>query len=171
MRVVVATAQASARRAKLVPLETLSGKKILVDGYNVLITVESILGGCSLYLCDDGLLRDIRGVFRSYKPSRITDQALSEIIDLLAQVSPSRVEFLLDQQISMSGSMAAHIREMMSLKGVAGTARTEMGVDYNLKVEKEIIATSDGNVIDMASLVIDIPKEIARRRGVNPYVI
>lgn len=157
--------------AKIVPFKTLSGKEIFIDGYNVLITVESILEGCPVYLCDDGLLRDIRGIFRSYKPSKTTDQALSEIIDLLAQANPSRVEFLLDQQISMSGSLSAHIREMIALKGIDGTARTEMSVDYNLKAAKGIIATSDGNVIDAASCVVDLPMEIARRRGIKPLVI
>ncbi|MGA9097410.1 MAG: DUF434 domain-containing protein, partial [Methanotrichaceae archaeon] len=78
VRVVVASSQTSARMAKLVPLEALNRKEILIDGYNVLITVESILEGCPVYLCDDGLLRDIRGIFRSYRQSKITDQALSE---------------------------------------------------------------------------------------------
>ncbi len=165
MRVVVATVQASARMAKLVSLEALNGKEILIDGYNVLITVESILEGCPVYLCDDGLLRDIRGIFRSYRMSEITDQALSEIIDLLALVEPARVDFLLDQQISMSGSLSAHIREMMSLRGIRGTARTEMNVDHHLKVAKDIVATSDGNVVDAACFVVDLPMEIARRSG------
>lgn len=171
IRVIVASTQASARKAKLVHFETLSGKEIIIDGYNVLITVESILEGCPVYLCDDGLLRDIRGIFRSYKPSNVTDQALSEIIDLLEEANPSRVEFLLDQQISMSGSLSAHIREMMSLRGIAGTARTEMRVDYSLKGAKGIIATSDGNVVDAAINVVDIPMEIAKNRGANPLVI
>jgi len=171
VRVVVASAQASARRAKLAPLEALNGKEILIDGYNVMITVESILEGCPVYLCDDGLLRDIRGIFRSYKPSEITDQALSEIIDLLALINPLRVEFLLDQQISMSGSLAAHIREMMALGGIPGTARTEMNVDHHLKVAKGVVATSDGNVIDAACLVADIPMEIVRKRCIKPLMI
>lgn len=157
--------------AKLVPLEALNRKEILIDGYNVLITVESILEGCPVYLCDDGLLRDIRGIFRSYRQSKITDQALSEIIDLLALVDPARVDFLLDQQISMSGRLAAHIREMMSLRGVPGTARTEMIVDHHLKIAKDIVATSDGNVIDAACLVVDLPMEIAKRKGIKPLVI
>lgn len=171
IRVIVASTQASARKAKLVPLEALNGKAILIDGYNVLITVESILEGFPVYLCDDGLLRDIRGIFRSYKPSRMTDQALSEILELLARFNPSRAEFLLDQQISMSGSLAAHIREMMALKGVAGTAKTETNVDHNLKATKDVVATSDGNVIDAAGFVADIPMEIAKRRGIRPLTI
>ena len=170
-RGVVATAQASARKAKLVPLKALNGKEILIDGYNVLITIESILEGCPVYLCDDGFLRDIRGIFGSYKQSGITDQALSEIIDLLALVDPAKVELLLDQQISMSGMLAAHIREMMTLRRISGTARTEMSVDHHLKAAKDIVATSDGNVIDAACFVADIPMEIVRRRGIKLLVI
>ncbi|MFB3765354.1 MAG: DUF434 domain-containing protein [Methanotrichaceae archaeon] len=171
VRVIIPSAQASSRKAKLVSPGALNRKEILIDGYNVLITVESILEGCPVYLCDDRLLRDIRGIFRKYRPSEITDQALSEIIDLLASVEPARVEFLLDQQISMSGSLASHIREMMSVREIPGTARTEMNVDHNLKIAKEIVATSDGNVIDKVCFVVDIPMEIARRKMIEPLIV
>ncbi len=171
IRVVVASAQARMRRTKLVLPEALRGKNVFVDGYNVLIAVESIFEGCPVYLCDDGFLRDIRGIFRSYRRSEVTGLALSEIIDLLASVNPAKVEFLLDKQISMSGNLAAEIRETMAMKGVPGTARTANDVDHQLKVANGVVATGDGNVIDAAFLVVDIPGEIARKKGADLSVI
>jgi hypothetical protein len=171
MRVVVASALARDRRLKLVDIKALHGKDVFVDGYNVLITVESMIEGCPVYLCDDGLLRDIRGIFRSYKPSGATDSALQEIINFLNFAGPDRVEILLDRQISMSGDLAARIRGMMTNRDVPWTARTARDVDHQLKLMKGVIATSDGNVIDAAQFVVDIPGEIARRRGVNPLAL
>ncbi len=165
IRVIVAAETAKARKAKALPLEALRGQEVFVDGYNVLIAVESLLKGCPVYLGDDGFLRDIQGIFRSYRISKVTKPALAEMLNTLALAAPNRVEVLLDQQMSMSGHLAKCIRKMMTEVGLAGTARTAKDVDHRLK-KAEIVATSDGNVIDAAFRALDIPAEIARRIGI-----
>jgi hypothetical protein len=171
MRVVVATDRAAARLAKLLPIGALRGKELLLDGYNVLITVESLLGGKPVYRCDDGYLRDTQGIFRKYTCSDLTDEALSRTFDLLASVHPSKVDVLLDQQISMSGRLAARLRKLMEDRALSGTARTARDVDRRLKNEQIneqiIVATSDGHVIDAVSAAVDLPAEIARTWGIK----
>jgi hypothetical protein len=170
-RMIVAAERALSRRAKAQSLETLSANEIFVDGYNVLITTESLLADYPVYLCDDGFLRDTRGIFRSYKISRLTSPALSLILDLLAQAKPVRVEVLLDQQMSRSGELAELVRCMMAERGLPGTARTARDVDHQLKVAKAGVATSDGNVIDAAKRIYDLPSEIAKRLGISPRLV
>jgi hypothetical protein len=171
IRVVVDAKTARSRRAKMLPLENLRGRTVFVDGYNVLIAVESLLCSRPVYLGDDGFLRDTQGVFRSYKASEITNLALAEILDLLSFASTARVEILLDQPISMSGRLAGLIREMMVERSLAGTARTVMDVDRQLKAAEGIIATADGNVIDVVPSVVDLPGQIARKKGISPIVL
>jgi len=166
-RVVVASNTACRRLSKAIPLEALREKAVFVDGYNVLIIVESILSGYGVYLSDDGFLRDTRGIFRSYRASEFTVPALSEILDVLTKAGPDRVEVLLDQQIGMSGQLAAQIAEMMTRRGLAWTARTVRDVDRQLKMAQGIVATADGNVIDASSQVIDLPYTIAKRKGMS----
>lgn len=155
----------------MVLLEMLRGRALFIDGYNVLISVESILAGKPIYLCDDGLIRDTQGIFRSYKTSDLTKVALNAIFELLAKASPEKVEVLLDQQISMSGELAGMIRQLMAERGVPGTARTVQDADRQLKECGATVATSDGNVIDASPLVVDVPAEIARRWGFEHLVI
>jgi hypothetical protein len=152
--------------AKALRLHTLRGKVVYVDGYNTLITTESLLGQYPVYLCDDGFLRDTRGFFKNYKASRISVYALCEILDLLATAMPARIEVLLDQQISRSGELAREVRRLMAERTLPGAARCARDVDHQLKVCGSIVASSDGNVIDAASSVIDLPGEIARRHGI-----
>lgn len=171
LRTVVSADKALCRMAKALRLHALQGRALFVDGYNVLITTESLLGGYPVYLCDDGFLRDTRGFFRSYKASRITVCAFSEILDLLAHARPSRVEVLLDQQISRSGELAKEVRGLMAERDLPGGARCARDVDHQLKTCGSIIASSDGNVIDAASSVIDLPGEIARGRGISPLLL
>jgi hypothetical protein len=170
MRAVVPASLARERRAKklIVNTHSLKGKALFVDGYNVLIAVESLLERLPVYEGDDGFLRDTRGIFRGYKASEFTVPAISQILDLLASASPYNVEVLFDQQISMSGRLAGLVREMMVKHGLPGTARTARDVDHQLKIAEGIIATGDGNVIDAVSCVADIPGQIALKRGINP---
>jgi hypothetical protein len=171
IRVVVPTELAREREAKMLPIEAIEGRVVFVDGYNVLIAVESLLGGMPVYKGDDGFLRDTQGIFRSYKASEVTAPALSEILELIAGADPCDVEILLDQQISMSGRLAGLIREIMDKRGIPGTARTARDVDHQLKFADGIVATGDGNVIDAVSCVVDIPGLIALKKGINPVAL
>ncbi|MGB4652102.1 MAG: DUF434 domain-containing protein [Methanothrix sp.] len=171
MRVVVRSDLAWARRSKLLDLENLRGQSISIDGYNVIITTESVLGGYPVYLCDDGLLRDSRGIFRGFKASPLTAIALNWILDLLASAGPARTEVLLDQQMSRSGELAEMVRGMMAERQLCGVARTARNVDHLLKTAKRIILTSDGNVIDSVDYIMDLPAEIGRRSGMKPLIL
>lgn len=170
-RIIVAATLAYSRRAKAQSMESLRLNGVIVDGYNVLITTESLLAGYPVYLCDDGFLRDTRGIFSSYKIAGLTAPALSGILDLLAEAEPAHVEVLLDQQMSRSGELAELVRGMMAGRGLPGTARTARNVDHLLKVSDALVATSDGNVIDAAKRIFDLPREIAKRRGMVPLSV
>ena len=171
MRVIVRSDVAQARRSRMLELEDLKDQTIFIDGYNVLITTESVLEGYPVYSCDDGLLRDSRGIFRSYKTSYITALALKRILDLLVLAGPAKTEVLLDQQMSRSGELADLIRGMMAQRHLCGTARTARDVDRLLKATRGIVLTSDGNVIDSLDHFMDLPREIARRSGIKPLIL
>jgi hypothetical protein len=170
-RVVVASGTATKRKEKMTPVEMLHGRVLFIDGYNVLISVESLLAGKQVYLCDDGFIRDTQGIFRSYRMSRLTKDALSAVFDLLACACLAKAEFFLDRQISMSGQLAAMVRQIMAEHRVPGTASTMQDVDRQLKECNGIVATGDGNVIDASSQAMDIPAEIARRLGLEPFIL
>lgn len=171
MRVIVKSDVAQARRSRMLKLEDLKDQTIFMDGYNVLITTESVLGGYPVYSCDDGLLRDSRGIFRSYKTTSFTVPALNRILDILVLAGPAKTEVLLDQQMSRSGELADLIRGMMAERRLCGTARTARNVDHLLKATKGIVLTSDGNVIDSLAHFMDLPQEIAKRSGIKTLIL
>ena len=162
---------AASRKNKRISVGELGGRTVAIDGYNVLITVESLIVGAPVYLCDDGFLRDTRGIFRRYRSSDQTILALREILSILKGSGVGRAEFLLDQQISRSGELAAKIRDMMVEHDVPGSAKTAKDVDRRLKLANCPVATGDGAIIDLASEVVDLPAEVAKRRRVEAIVI
>ena len=162
---------AASRKNKRISVGELGGRTVAIDGYNVLITVESLIVGAPVYLCDDGFLRDTRGIFRRYRSSDQTILALREILSILKGSGVGRAEFLLDQQISRSGELAARIRDMMAEDEVPGFAKTAKDVDRRLKLANCPVATGDGAIIDEAREVVDLPAEVAKRRRVEAIVI
>ena len=170
-RVVFGRDTIQSRREKTVKCEDLEGEVVLVDGYNVLIGVESALKGEPVYLCDDGFLRDIRGVFRNYRCSGLTERAMNEILGVFTGFAPFRVEFLFDSQISKSGDLARWVEKKLKDVGLSGVARTSKHVDYDLKQSNGIIATADGSIIDEVPKAVNIQACVLEQLNLSPVII
>ena len=153
-RTVLAREVAERRREKFLPCSKIEGSSIVIDGYNIIIGMESILEK-KAYLCDDGVIRDIKGAFRSFKVSSNTEEAVGLMLEFLKELKPENVVFLLDAQISKSGMLARILREKLVAAGLRGDARTSRHVDYDLKRCGEIVASSDGVIIDEAERVVN----------------
>ncbi len=153
-RAVLAKEVSEKRRTKFLNCDKIKEQCISIDGYNILIGLESILEK-KAFICDDGVIRDIKGIFRNYKVSRNTDIAIKLILQFLKEKNPSYVCFLLDSQISKSGVLAGVLREKLIEYGLNGDARTSTHVDHDLKNSKCIVASSDGVIIDEAEIVLN----------------
>lgn len=165
-RCVFSKAEVKSHRARAVSGARVRGKKLGVDGYNVLITTESILAGKPAVRCDDGFIRDLRAIFGKYRKSSTTPRALARIIKSIAEVRPSKVVIMFDGQVSRSGELAAVVRQRLKRAGLKGDAQTATEVD--LKVRGfEVAASSDRAIIERARAVWDIPAEIMRKRAAN----
>lgn len=166
-RVIVPPKTAVARNRKRLTSKEVAGKKILADGYNVLIAIESMLSAHTLWLCDDGFVRDTRGVFRSHSNTDITTEAVKQMCAILFKSNVSYVKVLLDSQMSQSGELAALIRQELALLSLQGEVSTSEHADFDLKhADPEyVIATADGVIIDAVEKVTDLPQAVIEERG------
>ncbi len=164
-RTVFSSHTSKARKKKKLHCEELKGKTLLVDGYNVLITLESMLGGERMWIADDSFLRDIQGVFNNHSNEKLTFQAVEEMLSFLLNADVKKTDVLLDSQMKHSGELAAFIRKRMKELSIKGEAKTSRNVDYDLKncQPSYVIATADGIIIDSVKNVIDIPACIYRK--------
>ena len=151
---------------KAVRIGALRGRRLGVDGYNVLITLESILTGGQVVRCDDSYIRDLRAIFGKYKPSLVTDRALAELLGILRRARPKEVVVLFDKQVSRSGELAGATRRGIKKFGLNGDSRAVSGVDFKLRAF-DVVASSDRAIIWRAKAVWDIPSELLRRKKAN----
>lgn len=158
-RNVLSPETASTRRIKSVPCRSIGNRHILIDGYNVLITIESYLKGEEMWIGDDGFIRDNRGVFRSHINDAETFRSVELMLSLIQKIRAGEVTVLLDRQMSMSGQLALIIRQRMAAAGIIGQVITSASTDHDLKIagSDTIVATADGTIIDAVELVVDIP--------------
>ncbi len=146
-------------RSRLLNRNEVDGKEVGVDGYNVLITVESILNGEKVIRCDDGFIRDLQAIFGKYEMSDSTEPALTEILRIMKDLDPEKVVMFFDEQVSRSGELAGLTRRKLEDIGLEGDAKTAKGTDA--KVWKyEISASSDRVVIERSEKMLDIPAEV-----------
>ncbi len=162
-RGVFAPDAAAARRAKLRLLGEAAGLPLGIDGHNVLITLECARRGLPLVAADDGFIRDVGQVSRSFRPSRETDRVLALLLDYLAaQAWPAPVAVFYDAPMSKSGELARLTTEAAAARGLKLTARAVPVPERELQDFPGPIATSDTALIDAHSVVVDLAGEIVR---------
>lgn len=155
-RGVFAPAEAQARKARLLDLNACQGRMVGVDGHNVIITLESALGGGRLILADDGALRDIAGQGSNHRPGPATRRAARLMIDSLNKAQAASVQIFLDAPLSKSGELAAKLREMLAQAGLAGDAQAVAVPERQLKKHEGPVATSDSALIDQVAEPMDL---------------
>lgn len=167
VRTVFSSQKSEDHKKKLVDIGRIKNKPLFVDGYNVLITMESIFDKRdSIVSCDDRVLRDVNAVFGKYKLSEVTKKALNEIMFVIKKHSPSSTQFFFDSPVSFSGELAGLTRKLMDVHGLEGGATVSSMVDADLvslsAKTDGIVATSDSVIMDKVERVVDIPGYILR---------
>ncbi|MBF0529005.1 MAG: DUF434 domain-containing protein [Deltaproteobacteria bacterium] len=163
--------EALVRRRRLLSPERIKGRAVAVDGYNVIITLESALVGRDLIACDDGPIRDAAWVSSSFRPSEATDQALDLILNYLAGRGALSIVFFLYAPMAMSGELAVHIHSLISSRGLMGRARTAASPKAEMRSFPGLVATSDSVLIDLAAEPIDLAGHLIRERLPNLSLI
>jgi hypothetical protein len=162
-RGVFSDADSESRRKRKIPIERIRNKNIVIDGYNVIITIEAALSGRSLILGDDGFIRDISGLSGNFKKTETTEEALQLILDALKKVKPRRTLFLFDAPISMSGKLAEEVRDFLRKDHLPGDARAIKVPEKILIGFPGVIATSDTAIIDQSKKVVDLAGAVIKK--------
>lgn len=149
---------------KVIPPGMIRGSDLGIDGFNVIITVERALAGDPVYLCSDGIVRDLTLSYSSYRPSSLFERAVLTIKETLDDLSPESVTIYLDSPIPKSGLIARRIRE---LTGGNFEVKTSRSVDSDI-LAHEVVASSDSRIIGAARAVVDLARATLSRIGVVP---
>ncbi|MGE0102253.1 MAG: DUF434 domain-containing protein [Blastocatellales bacterium] len=161
--------QRARRLAGRIPLFERS--RILIDGFNLLITIEAALSGGPLLLCRDGLIRDLSSVHGSYRAVDETENAILLIGSFLETQETAAAEWLLDQPVSNSGRLAGRIREIAGERNWPWTVRLDFNPDKLLRNSDAIVITSDSNILDAGVMWVEAVRLILGDRLNSCWVV
>jgi hypothetical protein len=176
--------QRDSRRARCVPVETLAGQPIAVDGYNLLITIEAALSGGLIFQGRDGCFRDLASIHGTYHRVEETIPAVKLIGEFLTAIRVSRVEgvppsnrgqdardtsvaqvlWLLDSPVSNSGRLKTLIGQLARENNWPWEIRLTISPDAELSKMDTIVVSTDSVVLDACAHWTNLATEIITRR-------
>lgn len=139
------------RAGRMVSLTDLRGKHLAVDGYNLIITTESLLAGGIVLRGRDGCIRDLASVHGSYRKVDETAQALQLIGETMQSLGVARTDWLLDAPVSNSGRLRQMMMALAAQQGWPWEVHLEPNVDKTLAESHDVVVTSDGWILDRAA--------------------
>jgi hypothetical protein len=144
-----ASEKALAQRAqKQYALPDLGGKRVLLDGYNVLITLESALSGGVILRGHDGCYRDLASIHRTYRRVEETIPALIMVGEALKALQAGEAQWYFDSPVSNSGRLKTMLYELAQERNWHWSAELVFNPDKVLIESHDIVITSDSWILD-----------------------
>jgi len=147
-----------------------TGQALGIDGYNLLITVESALAGGLILVGRDGCCRDLASVHGTYRKVTETTPAIDLIVDFLTAIDAPRIDWFLDRPVSNSG----RLKRLLAQKLEARPLHAHRSVPWNIQLVDSpdrilcaypsLVASSDSAVLDRCSTWINLAADIISRR-------
>jgi hypothetical protein len=146
------------RQQKLVDLAQ-AGGPIAIDGFNLLITIETALSGGLLLIGRDGCYRDLASVWGSYRKIEETTAAIAVIRDHLHAAGVAEVRWFLDRPVSNSGRLKTLIGEALA-PGNQWQIELVDNPDPILAEYQGPVVSSDSWILDRCRTWINLAAEI-----------
>ena len=146
-RCICSSEQRRVRQSKLVPATAVRGKRLAIDGFNLIISLEVALSGGVLLRGHDRAIRDLAGLRGTYRPVTETHLALELLGRILCGLAPSALDIWLDQPVSNAG----RLRGLIVDHAMAWVCPVSVIVAKNPDRElfkRECVVTSDSNILD-----------------------
>jgi hypothetical protein len=142
----------------------LRGRELWIDGYNVITILESALGGGVVLLARDGCYRDIGGIHRRYRKVDETVPVLKMIGETVVAWGVTCCRWWLDKPVSNSGRLKTLIQETAANSGWNMTAELVFSPDHVLANSAEVVASSDGIILDRCRQWVNLVRAIIFER-------
>ncbi|WP_412987311.1 DUF434 domain-containing protein [Pontimicrobium sp. IMCC45349] len=160
--------QMELRQVNEVYLNQLHSETIIIDGFNLLIILESALSGAYLFKGVDGAYRDLSSVHGTYKRVQQTETAIHLVGETLKH---HKVIWVFDQPVSNSGRLKTMLREIAEQKGYHWDIILDHNPDKMLAQSKHIIVSSDAWILDRTKHWLNLAAYLINQHIENSNII
>lgn len=138
--------------------ELLNQNYLLIDGFNLLITIESALAKGVIFEGRDGCFRDLASIHSTYKRVEETETAIQLIGDYTKRWKLPQLYWYLDQPVSNSGRLKQKLMAKAREHGWNWEAELVQSPDYLLKQSADPVVTTDSYILDHAFKWVNLGK-------------
>lgn len=136
------------RQLKQLEATDLKGKTVYLDGFNVLILLESLLSEAYIFEGLDGCIRDLSGVHGTYKRVNQTLRAVELIASFYQKNQIHQLVWVFDKPVSNSGRIKQIILEFAEEHQLNWEGDLQYNPDKFLAESSELIISSDAWILD-----------------------
>ncbi len=159
------------RTACVVTMEACNEQAVGIDGYNVLITIESALSGGPLLVARDGCHRDLASIHSTYRKVTETPAAVRLIRGFLDDAGVRSVDWYLDRPVSNSGRLKTLIAEAVASARASWNIELLDNPDVALAAYRGVVASSDSWILDRCGRWLNLARELVDRFVPNAWKI
>ena len=154
-------------------LKDLKHQTVIIDGFNLLILLESAMSGAFIFKGRDGTYRDIASVHGSYKRVQKTEEAILLIGKILQKQKVKSVKWLLDKPVSNSGRLKSMLLQIAEANHFQWEVELLFNPDKALAESKDIVVSSDGWILDRAERWFNLGKILIEKhlKDVNIFEV
>lgn len=160
-----------ARQMKCLEVQAIQEQEIIVDGFNLLITLEAALAGGVILRCRDGCIRDLASVHGSYRSVEETRKAIELAGRILETLAPQSVEWLFDKPVSNSGRLAQQIRDIAAEHKWPWTAEVVLNPDATIIQSSKIAVSSDSSILNNVAQWVNLSAYILAKYLPQAWII
>lgn len=151
--------------------EAISGETLLIDGFNLLTTIEAALAGGVILRGRDGCCRDMASMHGNYRKVEETRPALILIGEVLAELGVVCCRWYFDRPVSNSGRLSVILREIADDAGWNWSAELVADPDRCLAESGGLVVSADSWILDHCSRWLNLGSHVIARRIPDAHVI
>jgi hypothetical protein len=164
MRSACSDQQRTSRRSSEVKVAELGGRPIIIDGYNVLITIEAAMSSACVFKGRDGCFRDLASIHGTYRKVTETIPAMQLIGKFLKEHNVDNCLWLLDSPVSNSGRLKTLIGGLVRKNKWDWEIELLPSPDAKLIKSDLTAASSDSVVLDGCKSWVNLARAIIEEK-------
>ena len=146
-------------------LDAFRGRPLRIDGFNLILTLESALGGGVVLGGRDGCFRDLASVHGTYRRVEETRPALALAARRLSEWGAGPCTWYLDAPVSNSGRLAAMIR------AEGWEAEVVPDPDAVLAGSSDPVVTADSGILDRCGPWVNLARLVIEAEVPGAFVV
>jgi hypothetical protein len=152
------------RQERQISLAGLRDQTLLIDGYNLLTTIEAALAGGFVLAARDGSFRDMASMHGTWRRVAETIPAAELIGAALAEIGVAGCQWYLDRPVSNSGRLKRILLDLAASNGWQWEVELVDDPDRILAAATLPVATADSAILDRCSAWVNLAAEAIRDR-------